>query len=558
MTLREELQKVIKGEAVDDEKTLEEYSKGYSIFQVKPRVIVFPKDEQDVKKLVTFVQKHPAKKLSITARSAGTDMSGGCLGESIILDFTKHMNTLKEVGNELVYGEVKGYAVVQPGMYYRDFERAALKKNLFFPPYPASKDICAMGGIVSNNSGGEKSLTFGKAEDYVLEYKMILADGEEHVFYPLGKIELAKKLKLKGFEGNIYRKLYQLVADNFDLLQKAKPDVSKNSAGYALWNVWDGKTFNIPKLLVGAQGTLGICTQVKLRLVEPKKHSALLVIFLKDLQPLGGLVKKVLEKKPESFESYDDQTLKLALRFLPDFVKLLGAKSMLSLAFQFFPEAKMLLFGGLPKLILLAEFTGDSETAVREKAKQAQAHVQKSASWRTRITKNAKEVEKYFSIRRQSFSLLHSHAKGMFAAPFVDDVVVKPEHLPEFLPKLNALMAPYQKQKKLIYTIAGHAGDGNFHIIPLMDLSKPDVRAIISELTPKVHKLVLKYKGSITGEHNDGLVRTPYLKKMYGPKVYKLFEEVKNIFDPKNIFNPGKKVGGSLAYSTKHIIQKTD
>ena len=557
MTLRDELQKIIKGEVVDDEKMLEEYSRGYSIFEVKPRVIVFPRDEEDVKKLVTFVKKHPAKKLSITARSAGTDMSGGCLGESIILDFSKHMNTLKEVGNELVRGEVKGYAIVQPGMYYRDFERAALKKNLFFPSYPASKDICAMGGIVSNNAGGEKSLTFGKTEEYVLEYKMILADGKEHVFRPLGKSELAKKLKLKGFKGDLYRKLYQLVTDNFDLLQKAKPNVSKNSSGYALWNVWDGKTFNIPKLLVGAQGTLGICTEVKLRLIEPKRHSALLVIFLKDLQLLGGLVKKVLEKNPESFESYDDQTLKLALRFLPDFVKLLGAKNVLSLAFQFLPEMKMVLFGGLPKLILLAEFTGDSEKEVHEKAKEAREHIREFA-FRSRVTKNKKEVEKYFSIRRQSFSLLHSHAKGLFAAPFVDDVVVKPEHLPEFLPRLNALVAPYQKQKKLIYTIAGHAGDGNFHVIPLMDLSKPEIRAIIPELMSKVHKLVFKYKGSITGEHNDGLIRTPYLKNMYGPKVYKLFEEVKNIFDPQNIFNPGKKVGGSLAYSAKHIIQKTD
>ncbi len=557
MTLRDELQKVVEGEVVDDEKTLEEYSKGYSIFQVKPRVIVFPKDEQDVKKLVLFVQKHPKKKLSITARSAGTDMSGGCLGESIIMDFSRHMNKLREVGNELIKGEVKGYAIVQPGMYYRDFEKETLKKNLLFPSYPASKDICAIGGIVSNNSGGEKSLTFGKTEDYVLEYKMILADGKEHVFRPLGKSELARKLKFKGFEGDIYRKLYQLVVDNFDVLQKAKPDVSKNSAGYALWNVWDGKTFNIPKLIVGAQGTLGITTEVKLRLIEPKKHSALLVIFLKDLQPLGKLVEKVLEKKPESFESYDDQTLKLALRFLPDFVKLLGAKNMLSLAFQFFPEVKMLLSGGLPNLILLAEFTGDSEKAVRVKAKEAREYIREFGV-RSRITKNAREVEKYFSIRRKSFSLLHNHAKGLFAAPFVDDVVVKPEYLPEFLPKLNALIEPYHKQKKLIYTIAGHAGDGNFHVIPLMDLSKPDVRAVIPELTPKVHKLVLKYKGSITGEHNDGLMRTPYLKEMYGPKVYKLFEEIKHIFDPQNIFNPGKKVGGSLAYSTKHIIQKTD
>ena len=140
MTLRDELQKIIKGEVVDDEKTLEEYSRGYSIFEVKPRVIVFPRDEEDVKKLVTFVRKHPAKKLSITARSAGTDMSGGCLGESIILDFSRHMNKLKELGNELVRGEVKGYAQVQPGMYYRDFERAALKKNLFLRRDPRSKE----------------------------------------------------------------------------------------------------------------------------------------------------------------------------------------------------------------------------------------------------------------------------------------------------------------------------------------------------------------------------------------------------------------------------------
>ena len=552
MTLRDELQKIIKGEVVDDEKTLEEYSRGYSIFQVKPRVIVFPRDEEDVKKLVTFVRKHPAKKLSITARSAGTDMSGGCLGESIILDFSRHMNKLKEMGNELVGGEVKGYARVQPGMYYRDFEKAALKKNLFLPSYPASKDICAMGGMVANNSGGEKSLTLGKTEDYVLECTMILADGKEHVFRPLGKSELAKKLKRKDFEGNVYRKLYRLVEDNFDLLQKAKPNVSKNSAGYALWNVWDGKTFSIPKLIAGAQGTLGICTEVKLRLVEPKKHSALLVIFLKDLQALGALVQKVLEKKPESFEAYDDQTLKLALRFLPDFVKLLGAKNTLSLAFQFIPEMKMLLFGGLPKLILLAEFTGDSEQTVRERAREAKEYI-REFGLQTRITRNAREVEKYFSIRRHSFSLLHSHAKGLFAAPFIDDVAVRPEQLSDFLPRLNQLVAPYQKQKKLIYTIAGHAGDGNFHVIPLMDLSKPEIRAIIPGLMRKVHKLVFQYKGSITAEHNDGLLRTPYLKDMYGKKIIELFRQAKEIFDPNTIFNPGKKVHGSLDYMVKHI-----
>ncbi|HEX9722092.1 MAG TPA: FAD-binding oxidoreductase [Candidatus Paceibacterota bacterium] len=548
MTLRDELQKLVKGEVADDNTTLEEYSKGYSIFRVRPQVVVFPKSADDVKKIVDFVNKHPQKKLSITARSGGTDMSGGCLGESIILDFSRNMNKLKKIGPD--------FAVVEPGMYYRDFEKATLKKNLLFPSYPASKDICAMGGIVSNDSGGEKSLTYGKTENYVMEYKMILADGNEYTFRPLSKSQLNQKMTLPGFEGDIYRKLFALVDKNQKLLAQAKPNVSKNSAGYALWNVWDGKTFNIPKLIVGAQGTLGITVEVKVRLVKPKKHSALLVMFLKDLAPLGDLVEKVLEKKPESFESYDDQTVKLALRFLTDFLKLLGAKNMLQLGFQFLPELKMLLFGGLPKLILLAEFTGDTEQEAHTKAKKAQEHIQ-SFGLQTRITKNAKEIEKYFTIRRKSFSLLHSHAAGMFAAPFIDDVVVRPEYLPEFLPRLNALLRPYQKQKKLVYTIAGHAGDGNFHVIPLMDLSKPSVREAIKELTPKVHRLVFRYKGSITGEHNDGIIRTPYLKDMYGEKVYKLFEQTKNIFDPKNIFNPGKKVGGTVAYAYSHILKDT-
>jgi FAD/FMN-containing dehydrogenase len=543
MTLKEELEKFIKGEVRDDEKTLAKYSRDYSIFAVRPKIVVFPKDANDIKKLVLFVNKHPEKKLTITARSAGTDMSGGPLTQSIVLDFTKHMNKLKKIG--------KDYAIVQPGMYYRDFEKQTLKRNLLFPSYPASKDICAMGGIVSNNSGGEKSLTFGKTENYVLEYKMVLADGKDHVFRSVTKTELAKKMKLKGLEGDIYRGLYKMIDKNYDLLQKAKPKVSKNSAGYYLWNVWDKERFNIPKLIVGAQGTLGITTEVKLRLVKPKKNSVLLVMFLRDLKSLGQLIETVLEKKPESFESFDDETAKFALRFLPDFLKLLGTKNLVALGWQFLPEFKMFLFGGLPKLILLAEFTADSQAEAKAKAKEAKEAI-KTFKLQSHVTKDDKEVAKYLTIRRKSFALLHSHAKGLVAAPFIDDIVVAPAYLPEFLPKLKELLAPYKN--RMIYTMAGHVGDGNFHIIPLMNLKKAEVRAVIPELIPKVHRLVLQYKGSITGEHNDGLIRSPYLREMYGTKIYSLFEKTKDIFDPNHIFNPGKKVGSTGEYSMKHMI----
>jgi FAD/FMN-containing dehydrogenase len=139
----------------------------------------------------------------------------------------------------------------------------------------------------------------------------------------------------------------------------------------------------------------------------------------------------------------------------------------------------------------------------------------------------------------------------MRTAPFIDDIIVKPEHLPEFLPKLNSILAEYN----LIYTIAGHVGNGNFHIIPLMDLKDPKSHEIIEKLSSEVYNLVLSYHGSITAEHNDGLIRSPYLKQMYGPEIYHFFEVTKYIFDPNNIFNPGKKVKSSLQYAMDHIVK---
>jgi len=147
--------------------------------------------------------------------------------------------------------------------------------------------------------------------------------------------------------------------------------------------------------------------------------------------------------------------------------------------------------------------------------------------------------------------LLHNNTTGKDTAPFIDDFIVKPEYLPEVLPKVNAILDKYKKD--LVYTIAGHPGNGNFHIIPLMDLKDARVRALIPQISEEVYRLVFQYHGSITAEHNDGLIRTPYLEEMYGPEIAALFAEVKKIFDPENIFNPGKKVNGSLKYSIDHI-----
>jgi FAD/FMN-containing dehydrogenase len=275
------------------------------------------------------------------------------------------------------------------------------------------------------------------------------------------------------------------------------------------------------------------------------------VIFLKDLAPLVETVAAVMKFKPESFESFDDNTLKIALRYLFGLIKLLK-QNIFGIAWNFLPEFWMLVGGGLPKLILLAEFTDDNESELQKRLDGLSEEL-KSKKANFRVMKTEAEANKYWTIRRESFNLLRHHIKGKRTAPFIDDFIVRVEKMPEFLPELNKILDQYD----MTYTIAGHVGDGNFHIIPLMDLSDPKNHQIIKELSDKVYDLVLKYRGSITAEHNDGLIRSPYLEKMYGKEVYKLFEETKKIFDPENIFNPGKKVGADLQYAFNHLVKKS-
>ena len=552
MVLGDELTGIIEGEVLSDDASRKAYSRDASLFEVTPEVVVLPKNVQDVKRVVRLVsqQKSSSPSLSVTGRSAGTDMTGGPLTESIVLDFIKYFNHIKEVGKSLNLNgtDADGYAVVEPGVFYRDFEKATLAQGFLLPSYPASREICAMGGIVNNNSGGEKSLVYGKTQDYVTKLRVVLSDGEEHELKPLTIKELEEKERLTNFEGEIYSSMHDLLEKNYNVVQRARPRVSKNSSGYNLWDVWNRKTFDLTKLFVGSQGTLGITTEATFRLVRTKPRSGMLVVFLEDLTNLVEIIHAVLPLKPTSFESFDDHTLRLALKFFTGFLKLLGARNLFALGFRFLPEFLMVVRGGLPKLVLLIEFEEDSQEEVHRKIGELEKKLT-PFNLRMRRAETKEEAKKYWAIRRESFNLLRHKVKNMQTAPFIDDFVVDPEKLPEFLPKLYVLLDKY----KLLYTIAGHVGNGNFHIIPLMTLANESDRAKIKPAADEVFDLILKYDGSLTGEHNDGLIRSPYLRKAYGDEVYALFEEVKHIFDPQNIFNPGKKVGADLEYALQHL-----
>ncbi len=545
----EELKKDgFKGETAYDGNTLDFYSHDASLFEIHPSIIVYPKDTEDVKILVNLVKDNKShnKDLSITARSAGTDMAGGAINDSVIVDFTKHFNRVEKVSST--------EATTQPGVFYRDFEKETLKHGALMPSYPASRDLAAVGGIAANNSGGEKSLEYGKTTEYVKKLHVILSDGNEYVLKPIHKDQLDEIMRQDNFIGNIYRQVYELCELNYDVIKAAKPKVSKNSMGYNLWDVWDRDTklFDITKLFVGSEGTLGVFTDITFRLVPYKPHSGLLVLFLRDINALGEIIPKVLEYHPATFESFDDQTLILSLKFMTSFLKMLGIKKFIKLLISLIPDGLQLI-KGIPKLILMVEFNANSEDEVKQKVRALHKELKKH---RARYEINGFEEdptegssEKFWIMRRQSFQLLRSKVKDKHTAPFIDDLIVRPEFLTKFLPKLRKIIKKY----KLFATIAGHMGDGNFHIIPLMKLEDKKERDKLLPAMKEVNDLVLKFEGSLSGEHNDGLVRGPWLKNQFGEEVLDLFKDVKAIFDPENIFNPHKKSDADWDYSFSHI-----
>lgn len=539
------LKNIVEGEVDLTIPTRDFYSHDASMFELLPKAVVFPKDSRDIQKIVKYIaankKLNPA--LSLTARSAGTDMTGGAINESVVMDMTRHFNKVLSVSPT--------QANVMPGVHYRDFEKETLKHNALLPPFPASRELCTVGGMVSNNSGGEKSLEFGKTEKFVRELKVVFADGKEYTVKPLSKKELDKKMAQKTFEGRLYKEAFNIVDDNYSEIKSARPKVSKDSTGYHLWNIWDRKTgiFDLTQLIVGSQGTLGIVTEITFRLVENPAHSGSLIIFLDRLDGLGEVINKVLTHKPATFEGFDNYTLMLSFKLFFFFHKTLGWTGMVKLGLHLIPSLASFR-RGIPKMVLIAQFTAGEPEEVAHKVNALKKDMKEFGHDALFEEDETEQKEKKFLImRRESFSLLRNKVKDKHTAPFIDDLVVPPEHLPAFLPQLRVILNKY----KLLATIAGHMGDGNFHVIPLMKFEEEKERAKIEPCMREVNALVLSYGGSMSGEHNDGMSRGPWLSQQYSPALMSHFRRVKKTFDPENIFNPHKKTDADWKFSMAHL-----
>jgi FAD/FMN-containing dehydrogenase len=303
-------------------------------------------------------------------------------------------------------------------------------------------------------------------------------------------------------------------------------------------------------LFVGAQGTLGIVTKSTIGLVPNPAHSGTLVCYLHDIDNLGTLIPAVLAENPATFECFDDNTLWMSFKFVFSFIKRLGFMTWIIMCLQLIPDGLAIL-RGVPKLVLLIEFTGDSTDEVRKKIHVAKQNLEKFNFTYMEEDDTEAKSRKFWLMRRESFNLLRSKVKEKHTAPFIDDLIVPPARLAEFLPQLREIIKKYE----LLATIAGHLGDGNFHVIPLMKIEDPKERAKFEPAMKEVNTLVIKYGGSVSGEHNDGMVRGPWLEQMYSPSVLGYMKEVKAMYDPLNIFNPHKKTDATWEYSFNHIRQ---
>lgn len=541
--LYHQLAGVIKGETILDEPRRREFSRDASIYELLPGAVVQPKNERDIEKIVSFAvkHKHAYPTLAITPRSAGTDMSGASIGSSIVLDMTKHFSTIKALDGRILH--------TQPGVHMRDIDPYLAAHNVMLGCVPASRALCTIGGMVGNNSGGEQSLRYGNTERWVRELTVVLADGKRYVVKPLTKKLLDQKMKEATFEGKLYKQVYELIEANYDLIKNARPKVNKNSMGYNLWDVWDRGTgiFDLTHLFTGSQGTLGIITDIKIEALPKPKHTGLLLAYLSSPKKLGEVIPAVMKHQPATFEGFDDITFSLGVKYFKTFQKQLGMKEWLRQQTWLLRSVRRFK-GHLPNIVLMIEFEGETKAEVYRKISKLHDDLQRFGV-KMDIEDDELASAPFWQIRRASLALLRNKVHDKYAAPFIDDMTVQPKYLPEFLPKVRKVIRKY----KLPATLAGHFGDGNFHIIPLMDIENPKEQAKLEPVMRELIPIVLQYGGTMAGEHNDGMVRGPWLPAVFGDEMYQLFKRVKETFDPLYIFNPHKKTDASWEYSMDHI-----
>jgi FAD/FMN-containing dehydrogenase len=509
------LRKHISG-TVSDAKQLRDYfATDGSVFTITPAAVVYPRATADVQALVSYAAEQagkPGKRFSVVARGRGTNLAGAALGDGAMVVFPARMNQVLRLTKDTV--------TVQPGLTFGTLQGILRSHGRFLPPYPASVDFASVGGAVANNSAGEKSGKYGATAAWVKSLKVVLDDGSLIETRRLSRRELDRKKGLMTREGDLYRGIDGLLQDNAAMIKEAWPRTTKNVAGYQLEAIRGrGGSIDLTQLFVGSQGTLGLVTEITFATIAYEPRTTLVVAHFDSLEKAGEAALKLRKLQPSAMEMVDYHLLSFLRKYHPE--RLEGIV----------PEK-------LPQILLLVEFDNPSHFRQNILGRRTARSLGKLAS-AVRITTNPKEQEALWAVRRSVAAVLASAKGSKKALPIIEDACVPAAHMREFFESTYTLL----RKHKLDIAVWGHFSDANFHLQPFLDLAKAKDRQLALKLMDEFYTMVIKLGGTTTGRHGDGLLRTPYLEKLYGKEVYGILKEVKQICDPQGIFNPRTKFG---------------
>lgn len=486
-----------------------------SIYQILPQGVVYPRNHHDLVILLKLASQTPYQNITFSPRGGGTGTNGQSLSRGIIIDCSKFMNNILEINLE------EGWVRVQPGVVLDQLNSCLQPHGVFFAPSVAPSNRATIGGMINTDACGKGSRIYGRTSQHILELTWVLPDGTESLSFPIDTIALNRLKKQGGRVGNIYNCLDDLLTDNQDKINQVFPQLTRFMTGYNLAKVYseDKQTFNLNYLLAGAEGTLGIITEAKLKLTPIPQAKKLLVIHYESFNYALEGAMDLLASEPGAIETIDETILNLAKQDeIYDAVK------------DFIPSSGT---------INLVEFVGESEADIQPKIDSIIAKIQGGNQGISGyyLARDNQEIINLWKLRSKGAGLLGNQRGNRKPIPFIEDTVVPPVHLAKYIGELRGLLAEYH----LIYGMYGHVDVGCLHLRPALDLKIPADAELVRKLSDRVVALVRQYGGVFWGEHGKGF-RSEYTREFLGDELYQVFREVKTLFDPQNRLNPGKIV----------------
>ncbi len=499
------------------------YATDASPYKIVPKCVVLPQTRDDVVRTVKYAFENL---IPVIARGGGSGVTGAALGRGIIIDFSRHMNKLLEQKEE--------YVKCEPGVYKKVLDESLGKSGAFLPPDPSSSGYCTIGGMIANNAAGAHSLKYGTTIDYLLSAELVLFDGSVIELAPVevGSETWSRILNESTIRAKIYDRLFHLVSSNKDLLKDSMPKVTKNSAGYRLDRVLDEgtKIFNPAKVLCASEGTLGIILSATFLLRKQPKEKVLLIQRYDSFEAAGDSIPLILSSNPSTAELID--------------------KRIIEAASSMYPQISNLTKGSFATLVI--EFDGNDEAEFMPRLELLRSQLMKYGE--SEVVTGTKAMAAVWKVREQALGFAYkAREAGRRTETLIEDPVVPPKSVGRFL---NDLYQTYDAFG-LKGAAFGHFGDGNIHARPLLDYKSQAGLDQANNLAKEVYSTVKRYGGSTTGEHSDGLIRAPYLESVYNRQTIALFREIKQLFDPHNIMNPGKKVDAMQNPSLQNLRGST-